>query len=205
MNLFLLGATGKTGREILDLALRDGHRVTAFVRSPHKLSTGRERLSVRQGNALDADALAAAMAGHDAVLSALGQPARQALRPSTFMAESAASVVAAMQRARARRLAILSAAVLFPGRGIQFGFFRWFLRHHALDLVAMETIVKASDLDWTIARPPRLVRSPDARYRSRLDALPDGSLSVGFGGVAAFLLAAVVEGRHHQQIVGVAR
>jgi putative NADH-flavin reductase len=205
MNLLVLGATGKTGREVMNLALSKGHSVTAFVRSPHKISQSHARLRVRKGDALDVDALAIALEGQDAVLSALGQPPRQALRPSTFMAESAANTVAAMQRARVRRLAILSAAVLFPGHGIQFAFFRWFLRHHARDLSAMETVVKATDLDWTIARPPRLVRSDDARYQSRRDGLPNASLSVSFRGVAAFLLASVEEQRHIEEIVGVAR
>lgn len=128
------------------------------------------RLRVREGSPLDTDALSDALAGHHAVVSALGLPARQALRPSTFMAECAAVTVAAMDRADVRRLAILSAAVLFPWRGFQFAFFSWILRHRARDLVAMETIVRASHLAWTIARPPRLVHADDTRYREATDA-----------------------------------
>jgi putative NADH-flavin reductase len=203
MNLLTLGATGRTGREIVDLALRNGHRVTAFVRSPQKIERRDERLVIRAGVPLDAEQLAAALEGQDAVLSALGLPPRQALRPSTFMAEAAASTVAAMRRAGVTRLAIVSAAVLFPGRGLQYRFFRWLLRHHARDLLAMEAVVRATDLEWTIARPPRLTQAKDERYRELPDALPPGSMTAPFRAVAAFLLDSVERRRHVNEIVGV--
>ena len=203
MNLLILGATGKTGSESLDLALDHGHRVTAFVRSPHKIGRQHARLTVAAGDARDTDRLSAAMAGQDAILSALGQPPRQTLRPSTFMAECAASTVAAMKRSGVPRLAILSAAVLFPGTGLRIAFFRWLLANHARDLVAMETIVKATDFEWTIARPPRLVPTRSETYRSQVGALPDGGFTVSFRAVAAFMLTAVERRSFLSQVVGV--
>jgi uncharacterized protein YbjT (DUF2867 family) len=205
MNLLILGATGKTGRELVDLALEKGHRITAYVRSPHKIQRHAPGLVVQTGDALDVNGLAAALAGQDAALSTLGLPPRQALRPSTFMAESAATTVAAMQRAGVSRLVILSAAVLFPGRGLQYSFFRWLLQHHARDLAAMETVVKATALDWTIARPPRLVQARDTAHRCRVAALPEGSLSVSFRAVASYMLSAAEQRLHSGQVVGVTR
>ncbi len=205
MNLFVLGATGHIGAQVLELALARGHRVTAFVRSPGKIARQEQALTIVQGDPLRADELARALPGHDAVVSALGLPPREALRPSTRMAEFAASTVAAMETARVRRLAIVSAAVLFPLPGLRFAFFRWFLRHHACDLVAMEAVVRATALDWTIARPGRLIATPDARYLSARDALPAGPLSMSFRAVAAFLLDCVEGGTHVREIVGLVR
>jgi putative NADH-flavin reductase len=204
MNLLVLGATGKTGSEILDLALDHGHRVTAFVRSPHKIRRQHERLTLASGDARDTERLSAALLGHDAVLSALGQPPRQALRPSTFMAECAASTVAAMKRSGVSRLAILSAAVLFPGTGLRFAFFHWLLANHARDLVAMETVVKATDFDWTITRPPRLVHARSETYRTQVGALPEDGFTVSFRAVAAFMLSAVEHRSFLSQVVGLA-
>lgn len=205
MNLFLLGATGNTGREVLDLALRAGHSVTAFVRSPQKIERQDPRLRLVQGSPLDVRSVSLAMAGHDAVISTLGLPPRQALRPSTFMAESAATTVAAMREANVTRLAIQSAAVLFPGRGLGFAIVSRLLKHHARDLSAMETVVQATDLDWTIARPPRLVHAAEERYRCRHDALPEGGTVASFRAVAAFLVEAVQARQHVKAVVGVAR
>jgi putative NADH-flavin reductase len=208
MKLLIIGATGNTGREIVQLALARQHTVTAFVRSPQKIIHTDSKLSVVRGDPLDLPALAKSLAGQDAVLSTLGLPPRQALRPSTFMAESTASIVGAMRTAGVCRLCILSAAVLFPGRGLSFAFFKWLLQHHARDLEALETIVKASDLEWTIARPPRLVSAPDARYLAERDALPVGpaaTFSATFRGVASFLLDAAEERKYVRETVGLVR
>jgi putative NADH-flavin reductase len=204
LRILALGATGTIGTNVLDLALARGHTVTAFVRSRHKIRRNDDGLSVIEGSALSMNDLARALPGHDAVLSAIGPPPREALRPSRLMAESVASTVAAMTAARVKRLLLVSAAVLFPDRRLSFRFFRWLLRHHARDLVEMETVVRATDLDWTIARPPRLVKTGDESYRSRCDALPDGAWSMSHRAVAAFLLDCVERGTHTREIVGLA-
>jgi putative NADH-flavin reductase len=203
MKLLIVGATGNTGREVLDLGLARQHQVTAFVRSPAKISRTDATLRVVRGDPFDLPALATALQGQDAVISTLGLPPRQALRPSNFMAESTAAIVSAMRTADVSRLCILSAAVLFPGRGLQYAFFKWLLQHHARDLDALETVVKASDLEWTIARPPRLVKAPDARYLAARDALPDAAFSATFRGVAAFLLDAAESHDYQRATVGV--
>ncbi len=205
MNLLILGATGRTGREVTRVALARGHHVTVYVRSPNKLGPERASLRVEQGDALDTERLSAALVGQDAVVSALGLPAKLALRPSNFMAEAAAATVAAMKRAGVGRLAIVSAAVLFPQKGFFYAFFRWFLRHHACDLSAMETVVRATDLDWTIARPPRLVTGDDEPLRIAQGALPDKSYKLSFRALASFLVECVEQRRYGGQIVGLAR
>jgi putative NADH-flavin reductase len=202
MRLFVIGATGKTGREILDLARAHGHEVTAFVRSPQKLHAG-NGLTVVKGDPLRPEALAAALPGHDAVLSVIGPPPRQALRPCTLMEDSARATVQAMTTSGVTRLAILSAAVLFPEKGLLYAFFRWLLRHHARDLRAMEHIVEASRLAWTIARPPRLTGGSSVQYRAEANALPRGArFSLSHRSVAAFMLDAIERGSYVTQVVG---
>src|ERR1043166_4671405 len=79
MRCFVLGATGKTGSALVESALKDGHSVTAFVRSPGKVAEGRAGLSVIKGSPGDVDAMARAMAGHDAVFSLLAPRMREIL------------------------------------------------------------------------------------------------------------------------------
>ncbi len=81
MKLFVIGATGRTGREIVEQALARGHHVTAFVRSPESITLKNERLTVIKGNAMDENELFNAMQNHDAVLSALGP--RKPFKPSS--------------------------------------------------------------------------------------------------------------------------
>jgi putative NADH-flavin reductase len=201
MKLFVLGATGKTGSEIVSLALLRGHEVTAFVRSPDKLSPAGP-LTIVRGDPRDPENMAAALPGHDAVLSAIGPHPREALRPSTLVTDCACATVQAMATSGVPRLVIISAAVLFPEQGLYFAFFRWLTRHHARDLRGMEDIVRASGLAWTIARPPRLTQTPDASFRAVRDALPPGSRAMSFRAVAAFMLDAVERGSHVAEVVG---
>ena len=120
MRCFILGATGKTGTQLLDLALQNGHSVTAFVRSPQKLPRDRPGLTVIQGSPADVPALAQAMAGHDAVFSALAPRIGETLRaPSNrawTMAGYAANIVQAMKQAGVKRLLAFSSAGLSQGR-----------------------------------------------------------------------------------------
>src|SRR6266566_3367734 len=123
MRLFLLGANGRTGTEIIDLARRRGHEVTAFVRSPQKLRPATS-LTIVRGDPRRPETIATALPGHDAVLSAIGPHPRDALRPGTLLTDCARATVDAMTASGVARLAIVSAAVLFPEKGVYFRFFR---------------------------------------------------------------------------------
>ena len=71
MNILVFGATGPLGRCVVEAALSAGHQVTVFARTPGRLSL-RPGLREVTGDVLDAGAVAAAVPGHDAVISALG-------------------------------------------------------------------------------------------------------------------------------------
>jgi putative NADH-flavin reductase len=205
LRLLVLGATGHTGTQILDLALARGHQVTAFVRSPQKTVRRHPALAIVRGDPLQVDQLADALPGHHAVLSAIGPSGREALRASTLLAECAASTVAAMERVAIQRLLMVSAALLFPGGGLRFALFRQLIRHHIRDLVAAEAVIRATPFDWTIARPPRLLASPEDGYRGEREGLPPGAWSMSFRAVAAFLLDSAEQGTHLREVVGLAR
>jgi putative NADH-flavin reductase len=201
MRLFVIGANGKTGSELVNLALTRGHEVTAFVRSPQKVSPAGS-LTIVRGDPRQPETIAAALPGHDAVLSAIGPHPREALRPSTLLTDCARATVQAMIASGVDRLAIVSAAVLFPEKGLYFAFFRWLTKHHARDLRTMENVVQASGLAWTIARPPRLTQTPDLSFRALRDALPPGSRAMSFRSVAAFMLDAVERRAHVAEVLG---
>lgn len=205
MRLFVIGATGHTGRQIIDLALSRSHDVTAFVRSPEKINRRDPNLKIVKGDPHDVQQLAKALPGHDAILSALGVRPPQAFRPHTLVEECAQSTVTAMAQTGVNRLLLVSAAVLFPQRGMVFAFFRTLLKHIARDLSAAEQIVRGSGLEWTIARPPRLTNASEVAYRATQNALPDRGFSMSFRAVGAFLLDAAEQHAFVREVVGLAR
>ena len=73
MKVLIIGATGATGQILMREALEQGYEVTALARNPSAVAPEDHRPRVLQGNALDASEVEAAVAGQDAVLSALGR------------------------------------------------------------------------------------------------------------------------------------
>src|SRR5262245_6203211 len=201
MKLFVIGATGRTGQEIVHQALEKGHQVTAFVRSPEKISEKHKDLTIIKGNSGDEDQLTKALQNHDAVISALGPT--DPFKPSSLLHDSAIATTHAMNRAGVKRLVVLSAAAHFPGLIYRIG--RYFLRNHMKDSHEMEEIVQQSGLEWTIARPPRLTQKDDLSYRSRENAPPKMGFVVARKAVASFMLDSIEKNKYLRKVVGIAK
>ena len=205
--LFILGATGATGRALVDQALERGHRLTAFVRSPQKLVGPRAALTVVQGDPRSVDALRAALPGHDAVLSMLGPPGPG---PTTIVADCARSTVIAMGDAGVSRLLIVGVGALFEQGPLTALIRGTFLRNVAKDAAEMERVVTTSGLDWTIVRVPRLTNGPlTGRYRAEDERMPRDNRSPAMASLsradaARFLLSEVEHRAHVRRIVGIA-
>jgi putative NADH-flavin reductase len=209
MRLFIIGATGKTGTELVDLALKQGHQVTAFVRSPEKITVVDKDLSVLQGSPGDIEGMAQAMKGQDAVFSALGpQPGEvfTDLKKRTWTMEKfAANILSAMEKAKVEKLVLFSSAGLFPGQNLFVRFLGALAHNHMEDLKRMEKTVAESPLDWTIARPNWLAPGPDEGYRAQAGALPPKALKMTFRALAKFMLDTVEKGVYKRQIVGLGK
>ena len=69
MKVALIGATGFVGSQLLNEALSRGHEVTAIVRRVERLPKN-PNLTAKQVDIMDVDALAAVLAGHEAIIAA---------------------------------------------------------------------------------------------------------------------------------------
>jgi putative NADH-flavin reductase len=166
-------------------------------------------LRVLTADVMDPAAITGAMAGADAVLTAIGP---RVSGPSTVSADSAASIIAAMRRTGVRRLLTVSGSIVDDaGEGPIMSHLvkplarRTFLKNVCADMRRGEEVVRASGLDWTIMRPPRLTDKPaTGRYRTALDRnLPRG-LTVSRADLAACMLALIEDTDAVHHIVGIA-
>ena len=209
MRLFILGATGRTGKELTDLALKKGHSVTAFVRSPQKLAATGVGLRAVAGSPANVEGMAEAMQGHDAVFSALGPKPREVFtslsKRSWTMEKFAANTIVAMEQAKVRKLVLFSSAGLFPGQTIVARFLSVLGRHHMTDLRQMEKTVLESPLEWTIVRPVWLGPGGDERYRAKVGALPLEAKKLSFRALAKCMLETVEGDLYRRQIVGLGK
>ncbi|MEI9911535.1 MAG: NAD(P)H-binding protein [Bacteroidota bacterium] len=71
MRILILGATGRTGKLVAEQALQRGHTVHALVRDKNKVKLNHADLTLFEGQPADRAALANAMKGCEAILSAL--------------------------------------------------------------------------------------------------------------------------------------
>lgn len=200
--ILLLGANGRTGRQVLRLALDAGHAVTAVVRAPDRLTdVCHERLRVVVADPTDARALGPLLPGHDVVVSTLGPrwPTRVA---AAVYPDSAAAMVTAMEGSGLRRLVVTSSALLFPERTVLARFLCWLVPSIVRGATLMEATIQASDLDWTIVRTSFLDDRDDRAYRVGVGSLPSSPGAVTRVAVADFLLSQVEIAVPSRQVVG---
>lgn len=175
MKLAIFGATGETGRHLVKQALERGHEVTAFTRSPEKLPINSDRLTVVQGDVRNADKVNEAIAGVDAVLSALG-PAEN--KPVFTVTEGTQNILDAMNRYGVERL------VVSAGAGVGDPNDEPKLFNHAInfllkivsrwvyeDMRRTVDLVRGSHVKWTVVRVPMLT-----------DDEPTADVKVGYVG-----------------------
>jgi len=206
MRLLILGATGRTGRQLLDQGLAAGHALTAFARRPAVLGVYATRLRVCQGDVTDPASVTRAVADQDAILSALGSPT---LRRNTVLSDGVGHVLAAMREHRVSRLLCMSSLGVGETRG-QLGplynlvLLPLLLGHIFAEKERMETVIRASTTDWTIVRPGALTNGPArGRYRAALaDVRPPAIPRISRADVAAFMLRETVERRFVRRAVG---
>lgn len=194
MRIVVFGATGGTGRELVEQGLRRGWQVAAVVRTAGSLAE-RDGLQVVVGDPLEAQVAAGAIAGTDAVLSVLGF--RRKLRgPSgtTLYSQSARTFVTAMDQVGVRKLVYVTSAGVELDDPAELWPYRHIVKPLWLDggyrdMRAAEAILRASDLDWVLVRPGRLTDGPaTGRYEVSPRYRPQHANSVSRADLARFML-----------------
>lgn len=208
MRIAVIGATGRTGREVVEQALGHGSDVVAFARDPGRLDLHHPRLTEMPGDVRDLDSLRVAVAGCDAVICTFGsKPASQV----DLYSVGIANVMQAMAEQQVPRLAVMSATGTFArdSRRLSIGYkllLRTTLRGLYDDLERMEERVMAGGLTWTIVRPPGLTEGPRlGHYRIGIHGRPlSAGARMSRGDVAGFLIKCVTTGAWEFRAVSLA-
>jgi len=209
MNITVFGATGGTGTALVEQALAAGHEVTAVVRDPARMKVApHPRLRVVTADVMDPASIAPALAGTDAAVNTVGP---HGLGRTTIQQDSVRSILQAMHQVGARRLLHISGSstvddgeswyMRFPVKPLARA---TFLGNSCTDMRGAESLIRASDMEWTIFRPPALNSKPARGYRTAIDRnLPHG-FSVTRADLAACMVAMLPEPTIVHRHVGVA-
>ena len=169
MRILVVGATGGTGRQLVQQALELGHEVTAFVRNPARLKIEHPNLRVAQGNVLNYASVAEAMRGQQAVVSALGH--KRFFYPNKILSEGTRNILRAMKACNVPRFICESSlgvgsAVGRLGLPSTLFVVPFILPMYFRDRVRQEQIIAESDVDWVIVRATILTNAaPRGEYR----------------------------------------
>jgi putative NADH-flavin reductase len=163
MNILIVGATRGIGRQLLEQALTSGHTVTALVRNLQRLATQHERLRIIKGDILDSNSVALAMAGQEAVCCTIGVKAPWPR--VTVFSEGTKNLLQAMKLTGVKRLICVTGIGAGDSRGhggflYDCVFYPFMLRPIYADKDRQESLIKASEVDWTIVRPGFLTNGP---------------------------------------------
>lgn len=183
MNILIVGATRGIGRQLLEQALSSGHAVTALVRNLQRLVTQHERLRVIKGDILDSDSVALAMAGQVAVCCTIGVKAPWPR--VTVFSEGTKNLLQAMKLTGVKRLICVTGIGAGDSKGhggflYDYIFSPLLLKPIYADKDRQESLIKASDVDWTIVRPGFLTNGPltkNYRMLTNLTGVTAGGIS----------------------------
>ncbi|NEN97150.1 MAG: SDR family oxidoreductase [Moorea sp. SIO3I7] len=200
MNILIFGSTGGTGRQVVEQALEQGHRVTAFARNPAKLDINHANLKVVQGDVMDVTSVEKAVQGQEAVVCVLGAGQKMT---GTIRSEGTQQIIHAMEKAGIRRFICQSTLgagdswenLNFFWKYIMFGFL---LRHVFADHQRQENYVQQSSLDWTIVRPGAFVDgNRTGKYRHGFPSNDKTSkLKISRADVADFILKQLADEKY---------
>jgi uncharacterized protein YbjT (DUF2867 family) len=200
MNLVVLGATGRTGRLVVEQALAAGHTVTTLVPSPEKLTMGNPNLRVVTGEATETSAVSSALEGADAVISTLGGK-------GSVIADSTRAIVAVARQSGVGRVVVLST---FAAERDRLGAGTRLLTGIGMgamlkDKSAGEEMLRRSDLEWTIVYASMLSDGPAS---GSVAVLPEGakrglSQRISRADVAAWMIETATGVQHSRSSVGI--
>ena len=164
MKIVVFGASGGTGKQLVEQALAAGYEVAVYARNPSKLNVSHEHLTVIQGELSDAALIETAVKGTDAVISALGPRGGSKNKPLT---QGMQNIIAAMKNQGVRRLIITSTLSAKDSKDksdfrtrAMVNLVKTTMHAAYEDIVSVAETVRASDLDWTIVRLAILNNKP---------------------------------------------
>ena len=207
MKLLALGATGRTGRWVLEYALGAGHDVVALARTPEKILARSPMLSVVRGTPESDNDVMLAIRGCEAVISTLDNsrtsdlPWARPTSPPMLMTRSIGNALAAMRRIGARRIVVLSALGAGDSFTLAPAFVRLLIRWTNLgigydDHEAQEALLRESGLDWTCVRAAILTnRQSRGSVIVSYDGRPKPALMIGRAEVARLMVESLTNPR----------
>lgn len=203
MKVIVFGASGATGTIVTEMLLDKGHKVTAYVRNPMKVTLVHENLSVVEGDIFDNKAIERVLKGQEAIISCLGSNTTKA---SDQLCRMAQSISSAMKRTGLNRLVYMSTAgIENEFKGVIKWIIRLMLGHVIDDHRNAANLYKESGFDYTIIRPMQLKDGEaNGHYEIALEGLPRTKKAVSRANVAHLIVKVLDDESYYGKSISIA-
>ncbi len=200
----LFGGSGRTGQPFITQALAKGYAVKALVRSPEKITTPHEQLTLVKGDVLNYDDVRKTVADTDTVVSLFGHVKGS---PEWLQTNGTKNIVQAMKEEKVGRIISLSGGGLpfekdepkFADKAIRF-IMKVAVPKVLNDAIEHAKVLRNSGLDWVIVRGPRLTEDPKkGEYRVGWVGVNAGT-KVGRADLADFVVQLVEDSQYDHQM-----
>lgn len=183
MKIGIIGASKGIGYSLLNLALEEGHEVSALLRDPSKIDLTNSRLNIIKGDIRDLDSVKSVVTGQDAICICIGISPTN--KPVDVFSKGAENVISAMDSQSKQKL--ISVTGIGAGETKGHGGFLYdrilnplLLKTIYADKDRQETIIKSSNVEWLIVRPGFLTngeRTGTYRVIDDLSGITAGNIS----------------------------
>lgn len=211
MKILLLGATGRTGKHIIEEAIKRGHKISAIARNPEKLKDF--QIEITQGTPYDYETVEKAITGCEAVINTLNvsrksdNPWAPLTAPKDMISKSASNAIKAMEKAGIKRFVALG--TLGAGRSwkkipftLKLIVSSSNLKYAFHDHGKQEEILEKSSVDYTICRAPMLSdERNDIGAVSTPEGTPPASRVLGRNSAAEFFLDIIENNEHIRETI----
>nr|WP_295927591.1 NAD(P)-binding oxidoreductase [uncultured Dyadobacter sp.] len=217
MKILLLGATGRTGRLILDALLNDQYSVRILVRQKSRVNCRSDNLEIITGDTTQVADLMEAATGCQAIISALNIsrtsdfPWSKLRTPVTFVSDTMSAILRTAGPLSIDRIIVCSAWGVHETRMDIPGWFRWLIDHSNIgpaysDHENQESILVNSGLNYTIVRPVALI---DLHMKIptivTIGNQPRPNMIISRKAVARFIVDQISDERYHKHIVTISQ
>jgi len=195
MKIAIFGSTGHLGKVLLKMALDKGYQVKTLVRNPDKLGKFRNSVEFIHGNIFSLEDIQRTVSGTEAVLSTVGPPNRNTMNPEIYK-KSMENIVSILGKENIRRFIHVGGAAHLGGENENWTVGRKFLKQmlsisgpKILEAKQLEwEVLKKSNLDWTLIRPPAIIKGKSKNGKLLIDEKNLGSLKVNVIDLSDFML-----------------
>ncbi len=208
----LLGATGRTGSQVLEKLIQEGHIVHVVVRDRTSVLSSSDKVIVFEGDVTNADTIGAALVDCETIISALNVsrtsdfPWSKLRTPKTFLSDTMSTILKVADPTVIKKIVVCSAWGANESKKEIPSWFRWLINNSNIgpaykDHERQEELLRTSKFNYTIVRPVGLTNSKGFQTILTINSIPKPKLTISRKNTARFLVEQLSDNRYQKQAV----